>query len=130
MTTSSQRSTVKIHGYEEHFAFNPIVKILKNGMPLGEVGHHQTFEVEIDEDCNFEFKCHIRSTAARVRNGVDTHVLLAFNRFSGTLSATTANDHNLEELRRVKKANAKNAIIRSVLLVLVMGIAWLVVKTM
>lgn len=66
----------------------------------------------------------------RVRKGIDTHVLLSFDRFSGALKAIAANDSNLSEIQRLKEANAKNAVIRSVLLILVLGIVWLALKSM
>lgn len=124
-TGPAAESVVTIHGYEEHFAVNPKVKIFRSGVQIGEVGHHESFELKVEADCILEFTCSFRSAKASVRKGIDTHVLLAFDRFSGGLRASVANDTNLPDVRKVKAANATNAVIRAVGLIAVMLVlAW------
>ncbi len=125
-TENIRKSTILVHGYEEHFAANPSVTVFKDGDIVGEVGHHATLQIEIEKDCELEFKCLMRTSSVLVRKSEDTHILLSFNRFTGGLEAVVANDNNLDEKRSIKSANAKNNLMRVALLVsLIFIVAWM-----
>jgi hypothetical protein len=121
-------SVVTIHGYEEHFAFSPSVKIFRNGAQVGEVGHHQNLKLEVEADCVLEFRASFRSARASIRKGIDTHILLSFDRFTGSLRAAVANDANLAEARKLKAGNATNAILRAVMLIGALAVLWFVLQ--
>ena len=76
---------VTIHGYEGFFIINPNISIYSDGKYLGEVGRNEELEIETDDDCLLKFSSGIRSASIRIRKGIDTHVFIYINRFTGTL---------------------------------------------
>ena len=128
MHSSDSEHKVVIHGYEEHFALNPEVKVFCDGKEICKVGHHEEKVIRLTGDNLLKFKCSFRTTKAMVRKGDSNHILLPLNRFTGALSAHLANDTNLENVKKIKAANAKNNLIKSALLIGALGLLWFMIS--
>ena len=98
---------VTIVGYNEPFALNPDVSIYCQGVEIAKVGKGKQIVLEIDQPCELEFKCSLRSTKLTV--APDMCVLLSFNRTTGALVAVPTTEENLEaeKTNMSKKDNNK-----------------------
>ena len=76
---------VAVLGYRELFAINPSVKILWDGVVIGEVGREGRFECERHGGGTLKFKSSIRSANIEVPAGANVVVQLAWDRISGKL---------------------------------------------
>jgi hypothetical protein len=115
---------VVIHGYEEHFAYSPEVKVFCDGKEICKVGHHEQKEINLTGDKLLKFKCSFRTTKAMVCIDEHNHVLLSLNRFTGALNAHLANDTNLENVKKIKVAKARNNLIKSGLFIGALALLW------
>lgn len=109
---------ITIHGYEEKFAVNVNVSIYKDGGYIGKVTPFETIKIPLETDCELGFKAGIRKCSINVERGVDTHVYLSFDRFTGKLKAYTANEDNKLDIRDEKRKNASKATFYSIILIL------------
>lgn len=119
---------VVIHGYEETFAVDTNVKIYKNDELVGEVAPASEFKLPIDGDCELKFKANMRSRKVSIHKGIDAHVFLSFDRFSGSLKAFVANDDNKDVVKKMKEHNASKALLNSFLLVALCAILYFLIK--
>lgn len=110
---------VTVHGYTEAYALSMPVEIYKNGVYCGSVRNNLQVAIPIESDCTMKFKMSFRSAEVYIQKGVDTHVLLYTNRFTGSLKALKANDDNLEEVISKKDKSATGATIVSILFIVV-----------
>jgi len=117
-----------IHGYEEHYAMNPKIKVFRNSSLICEIGHHEQKNIEINEDCVLNFKLSFRTCQIAVRKNIDRHIFLATNRFTGGINAFASSDGNIDSVKKLIKANSVNNIIKSALLILVLGLLTLKLK--
>lgn len=85
---------VTILGYTETFASSPAVSILKNGVEIGEVRQNGKIELDINEECELQFKCSFRSAECVVKPG--DWILLSFNRTTGKLTAICTDKDNYQ----------------------------------
>lgn len=109
---------VVVHGYTESFAMSPDVKIFKNGVQIGTVAHCGETALELDGPCELVFKCSIRSARCRVNDG--SHVVLSFDRFTGSLKASLTTEQGVKQ--EVVKAHKKDSKNMALTLGLVIGI--------
>ncbi len=76
---------ISVLGYRELFAINPSVKILWDGVVIGEVGREGRFECERHGGGTLKFKSSIRSATIEVPACANVVVQLAWDRISGKL---------------------------------------------
>lgn len=126
--TNNSASVVVIHGYDEHFAVNPSVSVYKDGVYVGEVSRHGTLNVSIKKNCTLKFTCSIRSATVSITKGQDTHVLLSFDRFSGSLKAVKSGESNLNQVAQQKEKESSNATTMSIVFIAVFFILYLIIK--
>ena len=117
---------VTIHGYDENFAVTPTISVYRDGVHLGEVGRHGLLKVKIDKDCSLKFSCAFRSASLFTKKGVDTHVLLSFDRFSGSLKAVKSSDSNLSSVAQKKEKDSTRSTMLSIVLIIILLIIWLI----
>ena len=115
---------ITVIGYTESFALNPDVSIYKDGVQIGSVSKGNRTIIDVEEPCELEFKCSLRSTKCQVSEGVGC-IVLSFNRTTGKLTSTpTANEQEaLFEITKAKSADGSRiiwAIILGVIGVLLM----------
>ena len=110
---------VLIHGYEEIFSVSPNVDIYVGDKLVGEVSPASEFKLPITGDCELTFKSNTRSRKVQIRKGIDTHVFLSFDRFTGALKAYVSSDSNRDEVIKIKEHNASKALLNSVLLIVI-----------
>lgn len=120
---TTEPTTLTIHGYDEWFAINFKVKVYKNDEYIGEVSKKESLPIEIGEDCTLTFKGGRRCATINIKKGVDSYVLLSFDRFSGKLKAIKANEDNLAQMETLKDQNAKIATIACMVLIATILIA-------
>lgn len=131
MTENQQlvnKNYVIVHGYSELFAANPSVAIYKDSAKIGEVGRNAQTKIELADSCVLKFKCGVRSTSLDINKGVDTHVLLSFNRFTGQLKALKASDENFASVMEEKEKASGKATKMSIILMAVLFLLWLLAK--
>ena len=116
---------ITIHGYEGFFLINPNISIYSDGKYVGEVGRNEELELETDGDCLLKFSSGIRSASIRIRKGIDTHVFIYFNRFTGTLNVMKSGDSDYFTVSEKRNSITSNANIYSIILVVILLlIAW------
>lgn len=118
--SSNKSNTLIVHGYEEWFAICPKIKIFKDEVLIGKVSRKGIFPIEIDKDCTLKFKNGLRNTLVNVKKGVDTHILLYVDRFTGAFKAMTANDDNLDLITNSKEQKSWNATIISMIFIAIL----------
>ena len=98
-------------GYTEPFALNPSVSIYKGGVLIGKVGRGGKVILDIEEPCELEFKCSLRSTKCHVSEHVGC-VVLSFNRATGKLTSTPtkSEQETLCEISKAKSADGNRII--------------------
>lgn len=111
---------VTIHGYEGFFIINPNISIYSDGKYLGEVGRNEELEIETDDDCLLKFSSGIRSASIRIRKGIDTHVFIYINRFTGTLNVMKSGDSDYLTVSEKRDSITSNANIYSIILVVIL----------
>ena len=126
--TSSNKVT--IHGYEEFLVIHPNISIYSDGKYLGEVGRNEKIEIEIDSDCLLNFSTGLRSESVRIRKGIDTHVFIYFNRFTGTLNVMKAGESDYIAISEKKNSITSNANIYCIILVVILFLVYLYYKSM
>ena len=119
---------VVIHGYEETFAVDTNVKIYKGDELVGEVAPASEFKLPIDGDCELKFKANMRSRKVSIRKGIDTHVFLSFDRFTGSLKAYVASNDNVEVVKKMKDHNASKAMLNTIILIALCAIGYFLIK--
>ena len=112
-----EKNYITIHGYDEWFIVNPTVSVYKDGVHSGTVGKHGQLKLELNEDCHLKFSCGFRSAKLNVAKGIDTHVFLYFNRFTGSLNALKSGNENLAQVARLKEKKSTNVTILSIFFV-------------
>lgn len=123
-----KKSFVTIHGYDERFAVNPSVSVYKDGVYSGEVPRHGRLEIEIENNCTLKFSCGPRSSSIDINKGVDTHVLLSFDRFSGSLKAVKSDDRALSSVAIKKEKDSTKSTILSILIVVAFFVLWVLTQ--
>ena len=117
-------SKVTVLGYTETFAASPAVSIFKDGVQIGEVKQSGKVELDINEECELQFKCSFRSAECVVKPG--DWILLSFNRTTGKLTAIRTDKDNYQlAINEAKSSDGKRwlwAIIIAVIL-LILGFA-------
>lgn len=126
ISSTVPKSYVTVHGYDERFAVNPSVSVYKDGVHSGEVARHGQIKVEIESNCTLKFTCGPRSTSLFINKGTDTHVLLSFDRLTGSLKAKKSGDSNLGTVAQEKEEESSNATMWSILLIAFFFILWLI----
>ncbi len=86
------------------------------------------FKLPIDGDCELKFKANMRSRKVSIHKGIDAHVFLSFDRFTGSLKAFVANDSNTEVVKKMKDHNASKALLNSILLIVILVIICFLIK--
>ena len=81
------KNNVVVHGYTGWYAAKPKIEIYINNDLIGQVSYRDTFEFNIEEDCEIVFKCSIRKTKIKVYKDRHNDISLEFNRLWGTLNA-------------------------------------------
>ena len=105
---------VLVHGYTETFAINPAVEILKDGLVVSKVGRNDTIKIPTSEPCKLKFKCSFRSAECFARPG--DHVLLAFNRITGSLEAKVTDDKNAQTEMEIVKGKGRSRTLWSIII--------------
>lgn len=100
---------VTIHGYEESFLVNKKINIYKDGELIGQVKHEEDLIIELEDDCELNFTTDIRSSKVFIRKGIDTHVFLSFDRFTGSFKAQKSDENNASTVNAIKNQNSKNS---------------------
>lgn len=80
---------INIHGYTQLFAVNPAILIKVDGKPVDKVGKNGVVQIKIDKPCQLKFECSFRSTTINIDPSTVNDVYLSFDRFSGSLIAST-----------------------------------------
>ncbi|MBO7459110.1 MAG: zinc-ribbon domain-containing protein [Paludibacteraceae bacterium] len=97
---------VTVLGYTETFAASPAVSILKDGVQIGEVKQSGKVELDINKECELQFKCNFRSTECVVKPG--DWILLSFNRTTGKLTAIRTDKDNYQfAINEAKSSDGK-----------------------
>jgi hypothetical protein len=97
---------VTVHGYTETFAVNPSVEVLKDGLLVSNVSRNDIVKIPTSEPCKLKFKCSFRSAECFARPG--DHVLLAFNRITGSLDAKVTDDKNAQTEMEIVKGKGRS----------------------
>lgn len=121
--SANSSSTIIVHGYEEWFLITSKIEIYIDNQLKGKVSRKEELSIEIDKDCAIKFKNGLRSKTVNIKKGVDTHVLLAIDRFSGKLKAMVANDDNLVQQLNLREQNSRIATIATIVLIALIMIA-------
>ena len=111
---------ITIHGYKGFFVINPIISIYRDGKYVGEVGRNEDLNIQIGGDCLLKFSSGIRSASIRIRKGIDTHVFIYFNRFTGTLNVLKSGDSDYLVVSEKRNTITLNANIYWFILIVVL----------
>ena len=111
---------VIVHGYEEIFAIDWYISLYQDGQCLGEVAPKFRYKIPIEHDCELKFKCWFRKRTIHIRKGIDTHIFLSFDRFTGSLKAYPASEDNIEDIERLKNKKASRATLYSIILFIIL----------
>ncbi len=99
--------TVTVLGYTECFLLRPSVSVFLEEREIAIVEPSKKIELNISKPCVLNFKCRWRTTKCMVKPG--DWVLLSFNRFWGTLSATITDKENYQfAMNKAKGDDARN----------------------
>ena len=112
---------VVIYGYTENFAINPDVKVYLNDRLVASVAHNSKAEIEIDGACELRFKCSIRSTRCFVNPG--DAVVMAFNRTTGSLTATPTTRDNVATVINIQRGKDYTRIIWIIIICTILFLA-------
>lgn len=108
-TTSPQAYRVTIHGYTEWYAKKWYISVYQEGVHVAELTRFEQWHCHITKDTLFKFKCGFRSTQLIVKSGQDAHILLSFDRFTGSIKAYLANNNNLSSVTMQRQQKSSNA---------------------
>lgn len=123
-----KKSLVTIHGYDERFAVNPSVSVYKDGVYFGEIPRHGQLKIEIEDNCALKFSCGPRSASININKGIDTHVLLSFDRFTGSLKAVKSDDRTLSSVATKKEKDSNMSTMWSILAIGICFVLWLFIQ--
>lgn len=121
---------ITIHGYEGYFIINPNISIYSDGKYIGEVGRNEELEIETDGDCWLKFSSGIRSASIRIRKGIDTHVFLYINRFTGCLNVLKSGDSDYYTVSERRNKITTNANIFCIIIICVLLLIYWFLKSM
>lgn len=121
---------ITIHGYEGFYLIHPNISVYSDGKYIGEVGHNEELEIETDGDCLLKFVSGIKSESIRIRKGIDTHVFLYINRFTGGLNALKSGDSDYYSVEDKKNTITSNANIYTIIFVIVLFLLYWLLKSM
>ena len=82
------------------------VEVLKDGLVVSNVNRNDIVKIPTSEPCKLKFKCSFRSAECFARPG--DHVLLAFNRITGSLEAKVTDDKNAQTEMEIVKGKGRS----------------------
>lgn len=118
MQSEENFTSLTIHGSSEKYAVNPIFKVFRDGNLIGEIRHKEVISIKIHSDCEIKFRLGFRTTKVRVRKGIDRHIFLATNRFSGGISAFVSGDGNVNIIESQIERGAKRNNYKTIIFIL------------
>ena len=118
MQSEENFTSLTIHGSNEKYAVNPIFKVFRDENLIGEIGHKEVISIKIHSDCEIKFKLGFRTTKVRVRKGIDRHIFLSTNRFSGGINAIVSDDDNVNTIQSQIERGAKRNNFKTIIFIL------------